>query len=110
MADEELSQIDDLAEQDVLDALGEKSEKKDDEILIEDYTDESSLEAQTNEAIDEDENKEDNESSVEEPVQEIPETQTPSTTNLEVSSSDISTLLTQLLQNKTLEITIKIKE
>jgi hypothetical protein len=106
MADEELSQIDNLAEQDVLDALGEKKAAEDD-ILIEDYNDESTLNMQ------EDETKDDAQtiqSTPEEALEESIETPAPSTTDLEVSSSEITSLLTQLLQNKTLEITIKIKE
>jgi len=102
----ELTQLDELIESDILEALGEEPSqtseieestqldnieeplqtKEVEEILIEDLDDEQ------NETI------QDNDDSEEQKIEET------------ISSDHIASLLGQLLKNKTLEITIKIKD
>jgi len=101
-----LSQIDDIIESDILDALEKKSSQKefentqdiiniedfeenhgDESISIEDYDDKPKIQADQNEAC-------------EEKVKTIQQ----------VNTNEIATLLSQLLNNKTIEITIKIKD
>ncbi|MGB5867701.1 MAG: hypothetical protein WBG69_07505 [Arcobacteraceae bacterium] len=108
---DELSQLDELIESDILDALGQKKsdqvcskeelESEDDEISIEDF----------DEPIDETENLADNN---EEVVDEVVTQSSLQTENEKVISSvtsnDLASLLSQLLNNKTIEITIKIKD
>lgn len=112
--DNELSQLDALIESDVLDALGKNSENTleaadSDEIIIEDFTEDSI-----------DENAEHNEDeTVTEADEEIFSTDEPILNDVventvkeerEMSSAGLSKLLSQLLNNKTIEITIKIKD
>lgn len=106
---DELSQLDELIESDILDALGQDEAKEQDlqnelietseeEISIEDF-DEPVMEEETlnsNEVIDE----------IEENITPTENTQVIS----EVNTNDLASLLSQLLNNKTIEITIKIKD
>jgi len=91
---DELSQLDELIESDILDALGaEKNKDLNDDIITQDI----------NEPVDrlQDVEKKDTSDSNNE-IQKA----TLSNSNLE----EISSLLSQLLNNKTIEITIKIKD
>lgn len=106
---DELSQLDELIESDILDALGQDEAKEQDlqnelietaeeEISIEDF-DEPVMEEETlnsNEVIDE----------IEENITPTENAQVIS----EVNTNDLASLLSQLLNNKTIEITIKIKD
>ncbi|MCD4757920.1 MAG: hypothetical protein K8R39_06585 [Arcobacteraceae bacterium] len=120
--DNELSQLDALIESDVLDALGKEpndtlSEDFDlDGITIEDHfedtiNDESSEEDnnQETENISEVNSLEEEDSIENEP---IPSEPLESSVSIEqdMSSASLSKLLSELLNNKTIEITIKIKE
>jgi len=117
MADE-LSQLDEIIESDMLDALGEKSpeaeiQSEDDEITIEDFVEDSPKLEESDEDLDTPliEDFEEETSQVEE-VSALPveEEITSQTATIETDSNSIATLLAELLKNKTLEITIKIKE
>ncbi len=138
--DNELSQLDALIESDVLDALGKNSETtledKDvediidstdtnnstdindsDEIIIEDF-----LEDENNDDITVEEDKEENDKNqneedislnenilTEEPLLNTP-LETPITVEENLTGTNLAKLLSELLNNKTIEITIKIKE
>jgi len=109
----ELSQLDELIESDVLEALGQESsqntieteietppdQEDQDEILIEDFHDPVEIEEETTQT---EENLEENEQ----------EEETQDTTQIvsELNTDDLASLLKQLLTNKTIEITIKIKD
>ena len=132
MADE-LSELDELIESDVLEALGEKVAEDDasveiDGITIEDIEApaetveeeseiaEESLEETPQEPTELDEDS-DEEITIEdleqevEPEPEIVQEQEKTEENVQtVSSTDLASLLSQLLNNKTIEITIKIKD
>jgi len=124
--EDELSQLDELIESDILDALGEKSLTQEekisstemDNILIEDFTEENQ-----DTEIDE-KNIEPEEESIEEIIKpndienktenkEIlnnEEIKPESTTKIDMNSTNLASLLGELLNNKTIEITIKIKD
>lgn len=132
--DNELSQLDALIESDVLDALGKNSETKlegedvediidstdtndSDEIIIEDF-----LEDENNDDITGEEDKEENDDNqneedislnenmlTEEPLLNTP-LETPITVEENLTGTNLAKLLSELLNNKTIEITIKIKE
>jgi len=92
---DELSELDQLIESDILEALGEKVDEDSsveiDGITIEDISDEVNTQDEYNlEALEPEVKQEDN-------VQTI-------------SSTDLSSLLSELLNNKTIEITIKVKD
>ncbi|MEA2017771.1 MAG: hypothetical protein U9N59_04925 [Campylobacterota bacterium] len=112
--EDELSQLDELIESDVLDALGEETlvsdsneiDTKDssddtdtvlDEILIEDFDDSENIQEEEEEIISADTNSEE---------EKLPSESQP----INLNSSDLSSLLSELLNNKTIEITIKIKD
>lgn len=102
----ELSQLDELIESDILEALGEeKASSANDEILIEDLEDEILIEdfdeAPQNEDLVEETTKEEEQSST---------TEVQKQSISEVNTHDLAALLSQLLNNKTIEITIKIKD
>lgn len=151
MADE-LSQLDEIVESDILDALGEKTtpqssnevsatteqdnntdenlpETLEDEIKIEDFIEESD-----EENIDQN-SAQDDEIKIEDFIEESEETPSPNETivedetdtlqeledepqideattqkTIEVESSSIASIINELLKNKTIEITIKIKD
>lgn len=129
--DNELSQLDALIESDVLDALGKNTEKISDadidseEILIEDlHNDSKQLDSEskeeeiTQEELSTVETELDTQS---EPLEEdIPLLEKPSLEETpvedsiqldkELNTSSLSKLLSELLNNKTIEITIKIKD
>lgn len=117
MADE-LSQLDEIIESDMLDALGEKSPEQEtpneeDEITIEDFVEDSADVAEAEEDLDIPliEDFEEETPKIEEEAPTIPEEEiSTQTATIETDSSSIATLLAELLKNKTLEITIKIKE
>ena len=75
---DELSQLDELAESDILDALGKDSIKNEEQIIMPNVEDKISSE---NISVD-----------------------------ANLSKNDLATLINELLSNKTLEITIKIKD
>jgi len=111
--EDELSQLDELIESDILDALGEESvvlddidtesvEKDDteaDDIVIEDFVE--------NEPEAEDENLLEKEWESELNIEED-KVIAPAAVNM--NTTDLASLLGQLLNNKTIEITIKIKD
>ena len=111
----ELSQLDELIESDILDALGEEQihldNENEEEILIEDVEDEILIEDvdesdESEELVKQEIEQEDNTDvqsieSVAEKSQKIVS---------EVNTNDLASLLSQLLNNKTIEITIKIKD
>ena len=104
----ELSELDQLIESDILEALGEKKDtsSSEDDILIEDAEDEISIE---------DFNESPDDKKLPEPeieAEENTEIEKVSNQNTisEVSTNDLASLLSQLLNNKTIEITIKIKD
>jgi len=139
MADE-LSELDALIESDVLEALGEKvpedSSLEIDGITIEDIEPEADLsvedelseindeesvtpeeplvnETNVEEEIPDTSNSELDEiliENLEEPREEIETTPIEKKTETTVNSNDLASLLSQLLNNKTIEITIKIKD
>ena len=75
---DELSQLDELAESDILDALGKDSIKNEEQIIMPNVEDKISSENISVDAT--------------------------------LSKNDLATLINELLSNKTLEITIKIKD
>jgi|AntRauTorcE11898_2_1112593.scaffolds.fasta_scaffold39845_2 hypothetical protein len=139
----ELSQLDELIESDVLEALGQDVQKdaneadtstKEDEILIEDFEEEvpastteqnddeeiliEDIESETDDEIDDEidilegyseeplpESEEENEDLKEDKTVVTQEVSIPN-----VNTTDLASLLSQLLNNKTIEITIKIKD
>jgi len=105
---DELSQLDELIESDILEALGEdipenkeeSSNSSDDnelEIDIQDFQEEET--PSQNIDLDKDED-----------ILENLDAQNPSKIETSMNSNDLTSLLTQLLANKTIEITIKIKD
>jgi len=111
---DELSQLDELIESDVLEALGQNipqdSETSDDEISIEDFNeDEILIEDLECEAPDANENIDILEGYTEEPNDEIKH-ENEEVSIPQVNTTDLASLLSQLLNNKTIEITIKIKD
>ncbi len=142
---EQLSELDELIESDVLEALGEKIPEENssedssieiDGITIEDLDEpsalndtpqEENLEEEIKEDITEEENIQDDSAQeeaeviVEENTQEddpivqedeaIEETEQTTVSNVsQVNTTDLATLLSELLNNKTIEITIKVKD
>ena len=129
--DNELSQLDALIESDVLDALGKNSEtivedvidstdtNDSDEIIIEDFIEDENnnddvTSEEENEENDDDQNKEDinldsENTLTEEPILNTP-LETPVTVEENLAGTNLAKLLSELLNNKTIEITIKIKE
>ncbi|BFU77954.1 hypothetical protein ALC152_11690 [Arcobacter sp. 15-2] len=104
----ELSELDQLIESDILEALGEKQDtsSSEDDILIEDAEDEILIE---------DFNESPDDKKLPEPEIEAEENTgiekvSNQNTISEVSTHDLASLLSQLLNNKTIEITIKIKD
>jgi len=120
--EDELSQLDELIESDILDALGEDVPQPEDqnieiessstdEIVIEDFTEEEQNTQQNNiETLEDEElleknwelelnNKDDNIKQQNEAINMV-----------DVNTTDLASLLSQLLNNKTIEITIKIKD
>jgi len=102
-----LSQIDDLMESDILDALETKSSQKElentqDIINIEDFEENYDDESINIEDYNDEESKiqENQDETCEEKVKVVQQ----------VNTNEIATLLSQLLNNKTIEITIKIKD
>jgi len=101
--EDELSQLDQLIESDILDALGEENPNSDidinkensSEIVIEDAVEEA-LELMG--CVDEDIELQEMKSKEKE------------INIINASSNDLASLLSQLLNNKTIEITIKIKD
>ena len=110
----ELSVLDQLIESDILEALGEKKDtsSSEDDILIEDAEDDITIEDAENEILIEDFNESpDNEKSSQPEIEtEEQSKQENEHTISEVSTNDLASLLSQLLNNKTIEITIKIKD
>jgi len=116
----ELSELDQLIESDILEALGEKQDtsSSEDDILIEDAEDEITIEDAENEILIEDFNESPDDKKLPEPEIETEENteikevsnQENQNTISEVSTNDLASLLSQLLNNKTIEITIKIKD
>lgn len=111
--DNELTQLDALIESDVLDALGKNPTSVDsEEILIEDIVDDSNNEPPTKE--DSDKNKETHleEAQISDLDTPISEDIIDTPINLEqnINATSLSKFLGELLNNKTIEITIKIKE
>lgn len=126
---DELSQLDELIESDILEALGqntsENTENKD-EINIEDFDDQSALiedEIKIEDLEDQSISPEDeiniedlDDQSVQiedlEQIDNIPSQSTDTTQKIEanINTTDLGSLLSQLLTNKTIEITIKIKD
>ena len=121
--DNELSQLDALIESDVLDALG----KEPNDTLNEDFDlDGITIEDHFEDTINEDESSEEDNNQETENISEvnsleeedsikddpIPNEPLESSVSIEqdVSSASLSKLLSELLNNKTIEITIKIKE
>lgn len=120
---DELSQLDELIESDVLEALGQENSKvsqdaEEDEISIEDFDenpdlDESTIASNNDEITieDFDENPIVEVESKEEIIEdETQDEKNQSVTIPEINTNDLATLLSQLLNNKTIEITIKIKD
>jgi hypothetical protein len=124
--DNELSQLDALIESDVLDALGKEprdtsnEEVDSDEIIIEDHLEDT---VDNDEILEEDILEDNNE------IEDIPQEndfeeespilneanldetkETPVVLDQDISSASLSKLLSELLNNKTIEITIKIKD
>lgn len=137
--EDELSQLDELIESDVLDALGEEtlvpdsSEAKTkntsddikeipDEILIEDFEDSKNLDEENDDdkIISADpETKIENEETLEkewesklnaEKKEKLPAESESESESINTNCSDLASLLSKLLNNKTIEITIKIKD
>jgi len=99
---EELSQLDELVESDILEALGENAAEPINQDLSENIENESDI---ILEDFEEDENTTDiSEESI--PTQAILDNSQTQTLN----TNDLASLLSQLLNNKTIEITIKIKD
>jgi len=127
--DNELSQLDALIESDVLDALGKEPKEStlentnlEDEILIEDLVEinenkEEVSEEENNNAQEIETQKDD---SINETEEDVPLLEEPLIENIvpdipiqaeqNISTASLSKLLSDLLNNKTIEITIKIKE
>lgn len=109
---DELSQLDELIESDVLDALGEQPSELEEEIKDEkadDIPSETSNSTEIN--IIDDENEELLEKEWEEELDIKQEEESPKViNNIDINSTDLASLLGQLLNNKTIEITIKIKD
>jgi len=111
----ELSQLDELIESDILDALGQEHsfqdndtdilapiDEEEEEIHIEDFHEDEPIDV-----VEPLEKKEIQDSEkIEESPQDVVSTQ--SVPN--INTNDLATLLGQLLNNKTIEITIKIKD
>lgn len=106
----ELSELDQLIESDILEALGEKKDtsSSDDDILIEDAEDEILIE-DFNDSPDDELAEPEIETEMSTDIEE-PNKQENQHTISEVSTNDLASLLSQLLNNKTIEITIKIKD
>lgn len=104
----ELSELDGLMESDIMDALGQKNSEEtnttdtfdENEIRIEDFNEDFNEDFDLDNALEE--------------MQKDSQTQEQSISDTkfttETSTHDLASLLTQLLQNKTIEITIKIKD
>lgn len=123
---DELSQLDELIESDILEALGQNTPDNKDEISIEDVEDQSALiedeiniedvEDQTISPEDEINIEDFEEQSVQiedlEQIDTIPNQSTDTVQKIEanINTTDLGSILSQLLTNKTIEITIKIKD
>ena len=117
---DELSQLDELIESDVLDALGVQSpaEEEDtsaeevDNIIIEDFEEIKEKPKLEEEIQDDGEDEELLEKEWEEELDsKQPEEIPPKVVNnIDMNNTDLASLLGQLLNNKTIEITIKIKD
>ncbi len=124
----ELSQLDELIESDILEALGKNNEGEEvtttnnldnsDEILIEDFTEDTDTieELENNETVDE-ETQDFNEPVIEDLIEETApenletsENSSSITLDKGINSTSLAKLLSDLLNNKTIEITIKIKD
>jgi len=119
----ELSQLDELIESDILDALGKNNTEEEttsdnldnsDEILIEDFTEDSdTIEELNNNETTEEKTQDFNEPIIEDIAHESLETSETTnsiTLDQEINSTSLAKLLSDLLNNKTIEITIKIKD
>ena len=122
---DELSQLDELVESDILEALGEERPQNDvedeislvdfneneEDIILEDAIDNSTTE-KNNDSKNEDEISLEDFHEEQEPVDENNNTADNQVNTIEttIASTDIASLLSQLLANKTIEITIKIKD
>jgi len=110
-----LSQLDELIESDVLDALGVKSPNVEEDIgstevediIIEDFLETQEEPTETNTL---DEKEELLEKEIELDINEPEETPSKIVNNIDMKSTDLASLLGELLNNKTIEITIKIKD
>jgi len=119
---DELSQLDELIESDILEALGQdipqdiqkekstnitdsenESEVNEEEITLEDFEEESELSPEVNI---------ENEKPLNEQTDNISVQNTKTIQNIDttINTNDLGSLLSQLLTNKTIEITIKIKD
>jgi predicted acetyltransferase len=100
----ELSKLDDLIESDVLEALGQdidKNTEDSDDIKIEEIDEiQDEIPKEENTIVSDISDKEDATKMSEEKK----------TEPIEVNTNDLASLLSQLLNNKTIEITIKIKD
>lgn len=116
--DNELSQLDALIESDVLDALGETSKEVVDnsadelgEPLIEEHQEDEEITNGHSEIEDIEQDDFLAESDSLQSNQIVQETsQSPLNSDQDMSSTSLSKLLSELLNNKTIEITIKVKE
>ena len=108
--EDELSQLDELIESDVLDALGEKSLEQEEDINsveIEDFVIEDLIE-ENPETEDEELLEKEWESEIDD--QKDIDTSIKTVNDIDMSSTNLASLLSELLNNKTIEITIKIKD
>lgn len=117
----ELSQLDALIESDVLDALGKNTQEdskdltnSDDEISIEDFIEETAQDVVEEDKTEENSIKENLTEDIQESSEELSaplENETELLKNDEtISTNSLAKLLSELLNNKTIEITIKIKD
>jgi|GEM_PF-2101221 len=124
----ELSQLDELIESDILEALGKNNEGEEvtttnldnsDEILIEDFTEDidTTEEGLENTKTVDEETQDFNEPVIEDIIEETApenletsESSSSITLDKEINSTSLAKLLSDLLNNKTIEITIKIKD
>jgi len=106
---DELSQLDELIESDILEALGEDiPENKEENTNSSD--DDNELEIDIQDFQEEETPSQNIDLDKDEDIVENLDAQNPSKIETSMNSNDLTSLLTQLLANKTIEITIKIKD
>jgi len=102
----ELSQLDELVESDILEALGQSDTKDENNetINLEDFNEEITLEDIATE------NPEDTKHDTSENCISNNPNEKKTQKDIKINTSDLATLISELLNHKTIEITIKIKD